>query len=216
MKTPRSSLVGRLVLSFLVPTLVILVVVVLAYSRANDALKEAVFEKLDAVAAVKEAALDAWIDHLYKETVLVSEMPEIAKRARTLLDAPAFTPESADARRDLARLFQSIIDKRPSITEIFLLAPTGGQVMISTEESNVGEYRIYDRYYVAGKWAPFIQNVYPSPVTLRPNLTISAPVRGNTEAVAWSLYRDYLLPFEIASIFLLVAMMGAVILGRRN
>ena len=31
-----------------------------------------------------------------------------------------------------------------------------------------------------------------------------------------SLYRDYLLPFEIASIFLLVAMIGAVVLGRRQ
>ena len=39
---------------------------------------------------------------------------------------------------------------------------------------------------------------------------------GNSEAVAWTLYRDYLLPFEVASIFLLVAMMGAVILGRKQ
>lgn len=39
---------------------------------------------------------------------------------------------------------------------------------------------------------------------------------GNSQAVAWSLYRDYLLPFEVASLFLLVAMIGAVVLGRRE
>lgn len=39
---------------------------------------------------------------------------------------------------------------------------------------------------------------------------------GNTQAVAWSLYTRNLLPFEIASIFLLVAMIGAVVLGRRQ
>jgi NADH-quinone oxidoreductase subunit J len=39
---------------------------------------------------------------------------------------------------------------------------------------------------------------------------------GNSEAVAWTLYRDYLLPFEVASLFLLVAMIGAVVLGRRQ
>jgi NADH-quinone oxidoreductase subunit J len=39
---------------------------------------------------------------------------------------------------------------------------------------------------------------------------------GNSEAVAWTLYRDYLLPFEVASVFLLVAMIGAVVLGRRQ
>ena len=39
---------------------------------------------------------------------------------------------------------------------------------------------------------------------------------GNSEAVAWLLYREYLLPFEIVSLFLLVAMVGAVVLGRKN
>ena len=39
---------------------------------------------------------------------------------------------------------------------------------------------------------------------------------GNSQAVAWSLYTQNLLPFEIASLFLLVAMIGAVVLGRRQ
>jgi len=41
-------------------------------------------------------------------------------------------------------------------------------------------------------------------------------VVGNTQAVAAVLYSDYLLPFEVASIFLLVAMIGAVVLGKRS
>jgi len=47
-------------------------------------------------------------------------------------------------------------------------------------------------------------------------LRIGAEKVGNTQAVAWALYRDYLLPFEVASLFLLVAMIGAVVLGRRQ
>ena len=39
---------------------------------------------------------------------------------------------------------------------------------------------------------------------------------GNSQAVAWKLFREYLLPFEIASVFLLVAMIGAVVLARRD
>jgi NADH-quinone oxidoreductase subunit J len=45
---------------------------------------------------------------------------------------------------------------------------------------------------------------------------IGTRVVGNTQAVAWFLYRDYLLPFEVASVFLLVAMIGAVVLGKRS
>lgn len=45
---------------------------------------------------------------------------------------------------------------------------------------------------------------------------IDGVMRGNSEAVGWMLYRDFLLPFEVASVFLLVAMIGAVVLGRRD
>ena len=46
--------------------------------------------------------------------------------------------------------------------------------------------------------------------------TVEGQVVGNTEAVAAVLYRNYLLPFEIASVFLLVAMIGAVVLARKD
>ena len=39
---------------------------------------------------------------------------------------------------------------------------------------------------------------------------------GNLQAVGWALYRDYLLPFEIASVLLLVAMIGAIVLARQK
>ncbi|PYQ62206.1 MAG: NADH-quinone oxidoreductase subunit J [Acidobacteria bacterium] len=43
-----------------------------------------------------------------------------------------------------------------------------------------------------------------------------ATVVGNSEAVGMALYRDYLVPFEVASIFLLVAMIGAIVIGKRE
>jgi NADH-quinone oxidoreductase subunit J len=39
---------------------------------------------------------------------------------------------------------------------------------------------------------------------------------GNTEAVGMALYREYLVPFEVASLFLLVAMIGAIVIGKRH
>ncbi|MCG6964371.1 MAG: NADH-quinone oxidoreductase subunit J [Acidobacteria bacterium] len=39
---------------------------------------------------------------------------------------------------------------------------------------------------------------------------------GNTEAVGWVLYTKYLVPFEIVSVVLLVAMVGAIIFGRKD
>jgi NADH-quinone oxidoreductase subunit J len=42
------------------------------------------------------------------------------------------------------------------------------------------------------------------------------PVIGNTEEVGWLLYTRYLIPFEIASMLLLVAMIGAIVLAKRE
>ncbi|HEX7153123.1 MAG TPA: NADH-quinone oxidoreductase subunit J [Thermoanaerobaculia bacterium] len=38
----------------------------------------------------------------------------------------------------------------------------------------------------------------------------------NAEAVAMALYTDYLVPFEVVSLFLLVAMIGAIVIGKRE
>ena len=39
---------------------------------------------------------------------------------------------------------------------------------------------------------------------------------GNVEQVGWLLYTTYLVPFEVASMLLLVAMIGAIILAKRE
>ena len=38
----------------------------------------------------------------------------------------------------------------------------------------------------------------------------------NAEAVGMAMYTDYLVPFEVASLFLLVAMVGAIVIGKRE
>ena len=55
--------------------------------------------------------------------------------------------------------------------------------------------------------------------TARPVLVVPGapmPVTGNTEQVGWLLYTSYLIPFEIASMLLLVAMIGAIVLAKRE
>ena len=41
-------------------------------------------------------------------------------------------------------------------------------------------------------------------------------MRGNTESIGELLYSTYLFPFEVASLILLVAMVGAVILTKKG
>jgi NADH-quinone oxidoreductase subunit J len=45
---------------------------------------------------------------------------------------------------------------------------------------------------------------------------IPGAVQPNTQAIADALYQQYMLPFEIASIMLLVAMVGAVVMAKKR
>lgn len=59
--------------------------------------------------------------------------------------------------------------------------------------------------------------VFGSRSAVAPVAPVAAlPVTGNTEQVGWLLYTSYLIPFEIASMLLLVAMIGAIVLAKRE
>ena len=49
-----------------------------------------------------------------------------------------------------------------------------------------------------------------------PAATPAAEAIGNTEAIGEVLYSTYVFPFEVASLILLVAMIGAIILAKRD
>ena len=49
-----------------------------------------------------------------------------------------------------------------------------------------------------------------------PAPAINPETGGNTEAIAVSLFSDYLLPFELASILLLVAIVGSVVMAKKR
>jgi NADH-quinone oxidoreductase subunit J len=63
-----------------------------------------------------------------------------------------------------------------------------------------------------GVIAVYASRLPPTPVAPGPAM----PVIGNTEQIGWLLYTSYLIPFEIASMLLLVAMIGAIVLAKRE
>ncbi len=49
-----------------------------------------------------------------------------------------------------------------------------------------------------------------------PKVVPPSPAIGNTEAIGEVLYSTYVFPFEVASLILLVAMIGAIVLAKRD
>jgi NADH-quinone oxidoreductase subunit J len=64
-----------------------------------------------------------------------------------------------------------------------------------------------------GMWAAVVGKSAAEGAAL---VSVEGQTLGNTEAVGWELYVRYLLPFEVVSVVLLVAMIGAIVMGRKD
>src|SRR6266446_54551 len=58
--------------------------------------------------------------------------------------------------------------------------------------------------------------VYTKGKGLFPTTLAQLPETDNTQSIALLLYRDYMFPFEIASLLLLVAIIGAVVMAKKR
>src|SRR5689334_3233135 len=84
----RRSLRARLVAYFLLlSTVTVLIVGAAVYLRATNDLTAGVYDRLDAVAAVKADSLERWIDEQTRNVVYVGAIPGFGDDARTYLEA---------------------------------------------------------------------------------------------------------------------------------
>ncbi len=184
-----TSLLARLVGSFLtVSILTVLFVALAAFIEARNALREALSRRLIAATVQMEAELNRWVGLQRDVIVFLSAVPEVESDAMLLSQARGLPPSSRvlQARERLENLLRSAVRAPGEFEEISVLSPVAGEVLASTDSGRRGDYHVNDLFYTRGKVATFVENIYTSPVTGRPALTIATPVRdpgGRTVAV---------------------------------
>ena len=108
------SLMVRLVSYFLVLSLVTVSVVgYLAYTQATEALKSAVFDRLSALADVKEGELNRWMDDEVRGVVLIAGLPEVRTQTRALFSQAESDEGYATAHAALAAYLGSLATSEP-------------------------------------------------------------------------------------------------------
>jgi PAS domain S-box-containing protein len=170
-----------------VSILTVLFVALAAFHEARSALRESLSSRLMAGAVQMEAELNRWVGLQRDVIVFLSEVPDVEADAALLGSGslPA-APEVETARERVENLLRSAARAPGEFEEIALLSPVAGRVVASTDSRRRGDYHVNELYYARGKTDTFVENVYTSPVTGRPTLTIATPVRdaaGKTVAV---------------------------------
>ena len=127
------------------------------------------------MALEKEGDLNRWVDNERRIIEWLAGAPGL--RA----DASRFSREAMphEERLVLQLRLARAASMQGNLEELFVLAPSGGEVLASTVNEHVGKYHVADLFYTRGKSETFIQNVFTSPITGRPTLTIATPIRGS-------------------------------------
>jgi NADH-quinone oxidoreductase subunit J len=93
-------------------------------------------------------------------------------------------------------------------------------IMLVNIERSQKEYRFSRQWFVATLAALILGVifvfVYVKGHALFPERVAALPETANTQQIGQMLYVNYLLPFEIASVLLLVAIVGAVVMAKKR
>jgi two-component system sensor histidine kinase/response regulator len=177
MRLWKKSLMVRMVSYFLLLSLVTVGVVgYIAYVRSTEALKKSVFDRLSVVTTFKGDELSRWVDEQRLNVVFLASLSEVRTAAQTLMSREKTEDGYRAAYADLAQCLKNVMANKSDLQEIFILTDVGGQVVISSDPSLEGQYRVRDIYFTQGRLSTYVQSVYASPITLKPTLTIATPL----------------------------------------
>ncbi len=179
MKFWTKSLMARLVSYFLLLLLLAIGIVgYAAFAQARSALEESTLSRLSTTAYLKEGELNRWVDTQQEDVRFFASLPNVGEQLALLIQRDPSETAYQSAYDALDAYLDAALAQKPDFNEMAILSTVGGQVLVSTNKSQEGEYRVADQYYTQGKVETFVQNVYPSPVTGGRRMTISTPIFG--------------------------------------
>lgn len=172
-----TSLMARLLTYFMLLSLLTVGLVgTIAFFQARAALRASIFERLAIAATLKEDDLQRWVADQRQQILFLAGSPTIQSHAPTLLTTAPSDPAHEQARAALTPYLARLLDYDSDFKEILFLSDVGGRVLLSTDPASEGSYRVTDRYFTQGQQGPYVQNVYPSPQSGRPAMTIAVPL----------------------------------------
>jgi HAMP domain-containing protein len=191
LKLFQESLLAKLVgYFFLLSSVIVVLLGVSSYYFFVKDIKKAIFDQLGSVASVKEDVLNRWIKRQKLDITTLSQSETLREQARILFTTEGSSPEYTATYTYLIKWFGWILENNNGISDFFILTKKGGEVILSTDKSREGYFHVMDTFFIEGKKAVFVQNIYPSPVTLKPAITVSTPLYGKDKTLIGVLAAD--------------------------
>lgn len=167
---------GRLVGAFFIfLVLTVSMVGYLVYLQARRSLTQSVYERLHAVATLKEDSLDRWVDQQRLDLVFIAWQPEVRRQIATYFNQSTAPEFRRAAYTNLSDFLLYVVTTVSDSDELFIM-DLEGKVVISTQKANEGQDQSPSLFFQRGQSTTYVQPVYTSPKTNRPTITVATPL----------------------------------------
>ncbi len=182
--SPRRSLVARLVLTFLLLSVLTLVIVgVVSYQQARNELRDSAFARLGTAADQKASSLDRWIDEQRRNAVFTAGLlggytgsaTSIEGAANALLEGNASSAERARAHQKAVDILRYAVSNTADAEE-FLILDLKGKIVASTVPEHEGVSQATEPYFDRGGSGTFLQPAQSSKLTGKQTVAVGTPL----------------------------------------
>ena len=172
----KRSLTARLICSFLLLSLLIVTLVgLIAYFQATQTITDSVYDRLNAVATLKESGLNNWVDDQTQNVVMIAWLPDVRTQAGTVLSSTDSSPEKKQAYAGLSDFLHLVIT-RTSYTDELYLIDMNGTIAVSSDKNDEGQSVAAARYFLEGRSNTFVMTVDPTTPNGTPSIVTVTPV----------------------------------------
>jgi signal transduction histidine kinase len=180
----RLRFITKLSLSFLLVTLISLFSIgLISYLNGKKALQNATFSELRLSSTEKQAALETWISERLNGISRLAADKFLTERVNSFMSTRNDSQENDKLHSDLVNNLSGYLWPAGNYSEIFILDPKTGQILISTSPNEEGKYRENLPYFIEGKNNPFVQEVYYSAEKQSTAMTAAAPIISKIKSI---------------------------------
>lgn len=173
---------NRILLLFLLTAqLPVLLTGILAYSINKEALEQETISFLVATNLQKSTRINDWISDASQDLNYLAAIPLLREQLAGKISGHNASDHSHEQYHLAMRnnyLQPMLITGR--FIEIFLLRPSDGVILISTDARQEGKIKENREYFLKGQRDPYVQNVYYSMTIRQPGMVITTPIRDVT------------------------------------
>lgn len=169
-KSMRSRLVTWFLILGILPLLVGMGIV---YYQRIESIKENAAQKLTAVRDLKVKAVNAWLDERINDVQAVAGDHRIRELEQTVIRESLDQGDTRRLRAMERDILSFYLEAEPAYREVFIINPSNGKILVSTNPLNEGKEKTSDPYFTEPMKTRqlYIKDIYYSETLKKPSMT---------------------------------------------